>query len=221
MRKDYIDIAKAVGIFFCILGHICDRHQIMGNINYFITCFNMPLFFIAFGMVAYMNMSPNIGKFIKKRVLGLIVPYFLWAAIYGTKFDIKSILYLIYGTNPAIAQAGSNSMLWFLPTLFIGSVLSYILIYLVNQKQEKKNGIKKIVLLHYCAALVWIFGYIIGKSSNNILLPGALDVAFVSCGFIVYGYILTAYLDNIAELNKKSFLLCGISGGGYTDLLFF
>ena len=24
----------------------------------------------------------------------------------------------------------------------------------------------------------------------------------------------TAYLDNIAELNKKSFLLCGISGGG-------
>jgi fucose 4-O-acetylase-like acetyltransferase len=28
MRKDYVDVAKGVGIFFCLMDHVCDRHGI-------------------------------------------------------------------------------------------------------------------------------------------------------------------------------------------------
>lgn len=136
MRKDYVDVAKGVGIFFCLMGHVCDRHGILGPINYFITCFNMPLFFITFGMVAFKEPLPDCKTMLSKRIRGLMVPYFLWAFIWCSYFGPWTWLYILYGSNYAIGAGASNSMLWFLPTMFASSILAYFCIQAHSRSRQ-------------------------------------------------------------------------------------
>lgn len=135
MRKAYIDVVKGIGIFFCLLGHICDRHGIMGPVNFFITCFDMPLFFITFGMVAFKFPLPNFKTILSKRIKGLLLPYFLWAAIWCSCWTEKTWFLFLFGSNPALSKAGSSAMLWFLPTIFLSSIIAYFL-FLGEKKVE-------------------------------------------------------------------------------------
>ena len=70
-RIDSVDIFKAIGILLMIMGHI----GFGGFFSKWIHAFHMPMFFIISGFFIS-SYSPN---FLNKKILGLIVPYFLLA----------------------------------------------------------------------------------------------------------------------------------------------
>lgn len=196
MRKDYIDAAKGIGIFFCLMGHVCDNHGILGPINYFITSFNMPLFFITFGMVAYKDPLLDLKTTFSRRIRGLIVPYFLWAFIYCSGYHAKTWLYICYGSNFSLGAASSNAMLWFLPTMFVCSILTY---FCIRVKEKFRS------LFYLSPVLLFMGGGIIGKYNHfNLHLPMSFDVAMVASGFSILGYMFKNYMDALGQKVKLS-----------------
>lgn len=91
-RIEYIDYLKGFSILLVVIGHFMSRNFIMAGaetryqIFDFIYSFHMPLFMFLGGYTAYYSLSkPGVdsGKFIFKRTLSLLIPYFLWALFIG------------------------------------------------------------------------------------------------------------------------------------------
>lgn len=69
-RIDYFDIAKAIGIWFVILGHLTTNKILLS----FIYSFHIPLFFFISGY--FFNRSKTILEVLKSSFKDLIIPYF-------------------------------------------------------------------------------------------------------------------------------------------------
>ena len=115
-RLQFIDIAKGLGIMLVLFGHLLPNHSVVKAIIY---SFHMPLFFITAG---YVLSNRPFSSIIKKRFRSVIIPYLVFGLIYGS-FDLKSLCFILYGSNESLIYAGSNGMLWFLPCLFFSIVM--------------------------------------------------------------------------------------------------
>ena len=73
-RLDYLDMAKGIGIFFVVLGHMED---IATGTRVWISSFHMPLFFIVSGILMAVKGEPekDFTDSVKKRFRGIIIPY--------------------------------------------------------------------------------------------------------------------------------------------------
>ena len=76
IHNNYITIAKAIGIILMVIGH-SGCPQLLFK---FIYLFHMPLFFFCSG-IFYKEMSSkgSVTIFLKKRVLGLYIPFVKWS----------------------------------------------------------------------------------------------------------------------------------------------
>ncbi len=148
----------------------------------------------------------SFSHFIKRRFQNILIPYFLisfllyifWFFV-GRKFGsstqmdlspIKNFIGIFY------AQGGNEYMdwgipMWFLPCLFLVSVLYYSL-----AKYKKA-----IIVL----ALVFsgIVGYFLPKSLESHL-PWSIDIVFTAILFYGTGHLLKDFLLNDLLVNKKS-----------------
>ena len=124
-RIEIIDIAKAITIFQVIVGHTTGNLEapLFRRVLY---SFHMPLFFFLAGL----SIKPkvlNTGKdwlsFIRKNILALVFPYFIWGLIFGN-FSFENILKLFYGSWQKIAETGTLTSLWYLPCLFTARISS-------------------------------------------------------------------------------------------------
>lgn len=98
-RLTYIDIARAIGILFVVLGHINQFYRDSQGIEYsqiliFIYAFHMPLFFILSGILFSEKTFRNLSffDFLIKKVKGLVVPYLfldITAGLYGVVVSSK------------------------------------------------------------------------------------------------------------------------------------
>lgn len=139
-RFDYIDAAKAYLIALVVIGHILiiinptyDKLYLT-LIQSFIYSFHMPAFFIIHGIV-FNNIKWKdmpLKDFLVKRFRSLIVPYFvfevigmLWKAIL-TK---QTLLCGIYNMLTIRCNVGAD---WFLPALFLASILFIIYVKIPN-----------------------------------------------------------------------------------------
>ncbi len=199
-RIDYIDIAKAIGILLVLLGHLIpDGYNSLKSVIY---SFHMPLFFILSGMTLK---DLNFTIFAKKRFYSVLLPYLLWAAIFS-KFSFKNCAYIIYGSNESLQRAGSNAMLWFLVSMFIGSIVSWVIIHLFG-------GNKKIVAVFAVVLffISWVANYFhdfVTVDGFGLGLPLALDVSLLSASFILAGNLLPAIQIQKMKLYHKA-----LSGG--------
>lgn len=128
-RIEYIDILRAIGILFMIVGHL----GIGGTkTDHIIHSFHMPLFFIISG---YFYKTGEIKKQIEHKVRTILVPYFvfgsfhyvLWLFLNCNKTDnlLRPLQCLLFDcTSLDMPIAGA---LWFLPCLFLAELM-YILI---------------------------------------------------------------------------------------------
>ena len=76
-RLDYIDIAKAIGMFAIIWGHIL----LHGWSNLFVYSFHIPLFFFLSGMVFNGAKYDSLWQLVKRRVKTLLLPYLLFSVL--------------------------------------------------------------------------------------------------------------------------------------------
>ena len=117
-RQRYVDIAKGIGVFCVILGHMPMVPVVIRN---WIFSFHMPLFFFVSGMFHSTKEIPY-GQYLIKTGQSLILPYLIYSGTF-LLFDI-----LLIGIDSTIITEmlmnticgqGSVDILWFFISLFI------------------------------------------------------------------------------------------------------
>ena len=205
-RLDDMDMVKGVGIILVVIGH---STYVSENTLTWLASFHMPLFFLISGMLfAYKHAEKEkFSMYAKKRFCGMMIPYFWFSLIY-----IGVDYYYLFAhpelidqafINAAVLQAVSFygiSVLWFLPTLFLGELLFYFLIKKCRAWQLAAVGIFSAwaavpgvtLVQHYVdmeenAFMTW-FG--------NVLL-GLLRV-FPAVAFLLLGYGVWRLLQRLS-----------------------
>jgi fucose 4-O-acetylase-like acetyltransferase len=186
-RLVWLDAAKGIGIIFVVMGHIATGPLPAR----FIFSFHMPLFFFLSG-VAF-NFSRQ-EQFIRRRVRSLLVPYFFFCILSflywfmlerhfrPSDFDVTSAFLNIF-----FAQGGKyifNSVMWFLPCLFVVEVCFYT----VRRKVRSQAATALLVLA--CA----VAGFALSGAEPflrwfrlPVRVPWMLDTALVSIPFYALG----------------------------------
>ena len=199
-RIELIDIAKAITIFLVIAGHTTGNLEtpLYRRILY---SFHMPLFFFLAGLS--IKAKKVEGKqwlaFLKKNILALLVPYFIWALIYGP-FSFENITKILYGSWEMLDETGTLTSLWYLSCFFIAKILTQIATNIsLRFSQDKQKYIMGIITI-----LFMIIGFVIPHPEKG--LPFGLDIAFVASGFILLGIIFHHHILIFAQ-EKTSILI--------------
>lgn len=178
-RKLFVDYIKAIGIILVIAGHVNFANS---SIKMWIYAFHMPLFFFATGLVMHRQKFEK--RYVEKKFSGLIIPYFLWAAVYAG-FSIKNIAMICYGSYTTIIGSGALSSLWFLPAMFFAAVMAQIVI---NLFQGKK------LLIGIMMILMIITSKMLPQLNRGY--PWCVNSALMGGGFILYGYLFENFINS-------------------------
>lgn len=221
-REDIIDITKGIGIILVVLGHsgfMCTN---------FIYLFHMALFFIVAGYCfnnKYTESVVNLGKFVRRRIVSLYVPYVLFNIVFiilNNLFIYLNIYVIdttLIGNSPIdrVAQiyekedifkeiikvllfSGGTQMsgtFWFFKALFCVSIIFAFARFLI--KRIKDNRLKKVVEIFILIFMV-IMGrllYIKGVHTWNI------GTAFSVYVMLLFGYLFRKYNDVFKRVNNK------------------
>lgn len=215
-RIEYFDVAKGIGVFFVLLGHLQGPEffqfsPLIIPMCEWIFSFHMPFFFIISGMlIAYKNETEKEFKDIaKRRFRGIMIPYYWFSFFYMTvvvaAFIKKQILIGTVWLNLwyVLSTYGMN-VLWFLPALFFGELL------FIKEIQKLGEKIAAVVF-----AIQGTIGFIIASllrkgNYNTTIKEGlhqfvtALTRPFIACVFIAIGYFAYKYIINKKDVTKTS-----------------
>ena len=179
-----------------------------------IYCFHMPAFFFLYGYVRALRAdgTPPFQTFLKKKVRRLVVPYFFWGIVSFVAFSVlgglyvrfmsgvddgyyktammsddilKSILSFLHaGGWPQGEGFRSNSVLWFLPSMFTTSIAYEMLLRCFTA-----NGRTKIWDLGVLALIAFAIGGVM-RLYVRLALPWGMSslpwwLAFMSIGGVV------------------------------------
>lgn len=227
-RDISIDIYKAFLIFLIVLGHT----MVTSNpIGIFLSSFHVPAFFLLAGYTY--KQTKCFGKFVLKKFIRLLIPYFLVSLIsififyfFGDyvaeklMIDIKSteimpnILGMLYG-NGQTGYMKWNLPLWFIPALFSALIIYYWVDKLISIIPVNKTIAKLFFLLFFLGFA--FMNYNTFKFKNLVF---GIDNALYNMPFILLGSILKDLFD---KKNIKWFvnLILGIIAVGLGTLLVF
>lgn len=202
-RISYIDIAKGLGMFLVIWGHIRGT----GISNAMVYAFHMPLFFFLSGMTFNRHKYSSIIELIKKRIKTLIIPYVIFSILtwlfwvaYNMILGNSVESYWMPLLQTAIAQGSGgylvhNSTLWFATCLFSVEMIYYF----ISKLNSKWN-----VLI--CVACAIAGNFCIMEGSPLRYLPWSIDMALCAVPFYMLGNMLIEYYghEKLCNLvNKK------------------
>ena len=133
-RLNYLDLVKGVGIVLVVVGH---SPGVPENVIMWLFSFHMPLFYVVSGVLfAYRNsVQEPFALYLRNRLCSTMLPY-LWFSLINIFVDCVR-----YFFNPEVVGREvlrvdilqtlsffGISVLWFLPTLFLGELCLYGLI---------------------------------------------------------------------------------------------
>lgn len=223
-RLHYFDMAKGIGIFLVLLGHLQGDwfFELSPYILPFCTwifSFHIPLFFLISGMLIRYKNDPekDMKMLCKRRWKAIMVPYFwfsffyllvvLYALIKGSIRPQTLYLQLWY----VFGMYGMN-VLWFLPALFGGEIL-----FLWIRKRFGGKMISLIILLLTAAATVinlycrqLCTGSVMGERIEELmitLLRPVFAAAFIAIGYFLFGLFKQQEKFSVISLLIAIFLL--------------
>lgn len=164
-RLDYLDMAKGVGIFLVVLGHI----EYLGeSAMRLIFSFHMPLFFMIGGILTFEKMDTNLrpGDNIKKRAQGTLIPYASFSIILLTMRLFEYFIQPERITGRELLRQIVDSVtgyglhtLWFLPVYFAAGSLFFLLCRHFQNKTYCEWKISGIILILTALAFGLIYGF--------------------------------------------------------------
>lgn len=210
-RIEYVDIAKIVGMFLIVYGHILRG----GRVTTWIYTFHVPLFFFLSGITFHGN-ETNFGYFIRKKAKCLLVPFFVWSLISTAVYIVLARVIpsqMVLETNVAdtarsilMGYCEANSPLWFLPCLFIVELLLWGI-----AKVESRNG--KVVYLGVVAvSLIVCAAWPIFKEKE---IFWNIHNAFILLPFAISGYLFGKYIEKTNVSIKNISIAAILVTGGY------
>lgn len=195
-RLYWVDYLKSIGIVAVILGHIASPFSA------FIFSWHMPLFFFIAGF--FLNARLSLPDFIRKDIVRLLLPYFVFALIgLGSEIlkryllnrdslDIGTEILGIFWHMDVTGLINTYGfVLWFLPALFFARLSLYLIL--------------KIHLYLQLGIVLLLF-----TLSFYLEIPFALDNAFNSLIFVFIGYYFFQSMKGNSEQVKKLIFLGSI-----------
>jgi fucose 4-O-acetylase-like acetyltransferase len=217
-RIPYIDIAKCIGIFLIVLGHMLRRGHILSGM---ITA-GVPLFFFLSGITYHY--SDHKLLFWKKKFMTLVIPYLfaglisiiiftLLGSFAGKRLnvsvrstDLLPNLGGLFYANSKTQYMKWNNSLWFIPCLFCVFILTDLLETLIIHFHARHPLPIRIIFTFSCAVLGKILVIF------NVHLPWQMETAlnvflFTECGVIFQLYFFSQMQKNTMHRRKKSLLM--------------
>ena len=200
-RIHFLDVAKGIGIYLVVLGHVTHSEWLW----YYIWQFHMPLFFFISGLLY----SPKYSfkDFLIRKTKLLYIPYVIfflitfayWAlferAHRGSEIPITyELIGLPYGTYEG-GRLFFNGVLWFLPCLYVTEIFFFFIV-----KLQDKIGIMAGILCSFAIGQLLLFKRI-------DFLPFGLHTAFNAILFYGIGYLSKSILLNLKDSGKISQVL--------------
>lgn len=99
MRKSFLDCIRGLGMLLVVFGHaqrgLHDGHLLPAKypfeqIDFTLYTFHMPLFFLLSGLYIWPSLDKRPGRFLRSKLLTIVVPYFVWSTIQGSVQIIMS-----------------------------------------------------------------------------------------------------------------------------------
>lgn len=127
-RNRWLDIAKGIAIILMVAGHT----PIPSVMSHFIYAFHMPLFFISSGLVSNYE-KYSLVDYIKHKSYTLLLPFVCYSTI------VAFLMYFIGELDVIhyIKCGWGGYALWFIPILFMSSVLVRIT-FLIKRKYVRR-----------------------------------------------------------------------------------
>lgn len=195
-RSKCIDVLKGLAIFFVVLGHSPYLIHISPKVFNVIFSFHIPLFIFIAGYL----FTPNTTgiTMVRKRFKSLLMPYIFTIIIIILAYSLFKqnrsfnwyIFWALYGNGPNLPKLALH--LWFLPHLFLVSVLIWLLFRYISP-------LKETIILQILLILVLILAgaFTIG-CFWNFTIPISLTNTFIADVNIL---LLNGQLENPAYLN--------------------
>lgn len=220
-RIGWVDSAKGIGILLVVLGHnqINSYTPLFHNLIY---SFHMPLFFMLAGM--FLKPEQDFWTVAKRRFLSTLRPYLLTIGIiyiihlfFGTMLITDIIIRISKVLLYSLPNYYETWMpLWFLPHLFLLSLIGWMIIWLVY----KRLGFIWLRLFFlagmlFCGVMALnLFSKInftlFGKLALKAALPWSADLLLITGAFLLIGYELRRSLPDKVLASKWTILVCAI-----------
>lgn len=218
MRESWIDRWKGLLILLVVLGHVVGAGGNLAHgetvtallgIRSFIYLFHMPAFFILAGLcfnTTRIN-DEHFGNFILKRSKRLLLPYFAFGVFSWGVYDVMFNEFGSFGLQMirmviAYDDFRCNSVLWFLPTMFLVVSFAFVSVKLIRSK----------VLLITAAVLAFLAFFLLRYNHIN-QLPFMLFKVFQYYFFFMVGIGLKRFRN--VSVNAGSLLIAVVVFIGY------
>ncbi|MBR2491927.1 MAG: acyltransferase family protein [Paludibacteraceae bacterium] len=233
-RDNTIDIAKAIGIIFVVIGHCCAIPRHGGDVQWqiyisdYIYTFHMPLFFLLSGYFFSKHNLDNKLNFVKKKITGLWSPYVKWTLVftllhntllnigmYGSFKDSFPITYdtydLIKRTIATLFFLGGDQLIggfWFIPTLFYASIYSLFVMWFFRFFVNKLPNINKEhlynILVVVCISIFFLISVITTQFSLSIPKIGITNKTFLASSIFLTGHLISILNQKYKDNIKKT-----------------
>jgi len=222
-RITYLDMAKSVGCMLMVVGHLIGALQSIDNkvyfapVYHFIASFHMPLFFIISGILLFITKEENrhMKEIVSRKTKTLMIPYLSFSVINLINCTYNCFVHpdLVFFSDLyeriiySVTLRGV-SVLWFLPTLYIGEL---IFLWCRKRLDDKKLiltfSVTGILMFMFAPVLLWEgWNENYGLMAVEALLHTAAR-SLLSCTFLMIGYFSTLLLQKHKKKSIPGFLL--------------
>lgn len=137
VRQPVFDLMKAIAIYLVVLGHTIQHYSSIPSqdipLYKCIYLFHMPLFMAISGYFSLSSYNLDAWTFFRKKVKALLIPVLTFACIMTLWFAFLEYRFYMGITNYITLYLNNiNMWLWFLRSLFICYVITYIVIKIVK-----------------------------------------------------------------------------------------
>lgn len=159
-------ILSALAIVFVVAGHAdFGVFDVAGMFPYY--SFHVGVFAFVSGYFYKEENEKNIGKYIKKKMCHLLLPYYIWNLIYGILTTVLRMIGFQIGSpislktfflDPFLGghQYGLNFAAWFVPVLFLIEIINISGRKILDSFHMKKEGFLFSASLVVGMLVVWL-----------------------------------------------------------------
>ena len=180
-----------------------------------ITAFFMPLFFVFTGYMEYKTnkcSKTEFRSYVKNKFIRLMIPYFcfefviyLLYSLYqsvsaGAAVSPAKALYSILTCINTEAYTGFYGRMWFLPCMFVSSIMTWLIIRAVIKIKEEAD-----VPLLGCFAVIMFFLSWVTTHVIRVRLPMTIDTACFGTAFLLSGYVFGGGIDYLLKKDHVLF----------------
>lgn len=120
-RVDWVDVAKGLSIIAVVFFHVSISgfsSPVADAINAPVGAARMPLFFFLSGLFAHRLVAQPWPTVVRRRVVGLLVPFAVWTVLFTVAFPNMS------GRSAMVELVDPTGVTWFLAALAIAAILT-------------------------------------------------------------------------------------------------